>query len=207
MEEKKLEEALDEIRKTKERKFDQTVELIINLKKFDIKRYSVNTFITLPNKIKDKKTCGFLEMHTDLIDTIPKAAFLKYKDKKELKKLVKKYDFFISSSNNMPAVATVFGRVLGPSGKMPSPKLGIILQENNEEIKKVLEKINNSIKIQTKEPSIKIPVGKTTMPNKSICDNIRYAYNYIVNELPNNKENVKSIMIKLTMTKPIKIKI
>ena len=203
----KLDKALEELRKSKERKFDQTIELIVNLKKFDIKKNSINTFIILPNKIKDKKICGFIEIKNELIDTIPKGAFPKYKDKKELKKLVKKYDFFISSGPNMPSVATIFGRVLGPAGKMPSPKLGIIMDESDSEVKKLISRINNVVKIHTKEPSVKISIGKVSMSDDKIIENVKSAYDSILNELPNKKDNVKTILLKLTMSKPIKIEI
>lgn len=207
MESVKLEKALEELRKNKERKFDQTIELIVNLKKFDIKRNSINIFIPLPNKIKDKKICGFIESKSDVIDTIPKGAFPKYKDKKALKKLVKNYDFFIASGPNMPSVATTFGKVLGPAGKMPSPKLGIIMKENDEEIKKLISRINAVIRIHTKEPSIKLSIGKLSMPNDKIIENIKSIFDSLLNELPNKQENIKTILVKLTMSKPIKVEI
>ena len=50
-----LKKTLAELRKNKERKFDQTVDLIINLQKFNIKKDSVNLFINLPHKVKEKK--------------------------------------------------------------------------------------------------------------------------------------------------------
>lgn len=205
METLKLEQALAKLREEKQRKFDQTVELIVNLKRFDIKRNSINTFITLPNKIKSKRICGFIDFKTDLIDIVPANTFIKYKDKKELKKLVMNYDFFISSGKNMPSVATTFGRVLGPAGKMPSPKLGILMNENEEEIKKLIEKINHVVRINTKEPSIKISIGKSSMSNEKLSENITSAYTSILNELPNKTENLKSVLIKFTMGKPIKL--
>ncbi|MEM3074490.1 MAG: hypothetical protein QW727_00930 [Candidatus Pacearchaeota archaeon] len=207
MEVMKLEQAFEFFSKEKKRKFDQTIELIVNLKKFDLKKNSINVFIILPHKIKDKKICAFIDSQSNIVDTIPKAAFQKYKDKKDLKNLVKNYDFFIASEKNMTSVATTFGRVLGPAGKMPSPKLGIIINENDDEIKKILDKINRSIKINTKDSSVKIPIGKYSMERQKIIDNIKSAYISILNELPNGKENVKNIMVKLTMGKPIKIEI
>src|SRR3989339_226727 len=80
--------ALKELRKENVRKFDQSVDLIINLQKFDIKRSAVNLFAFVPNKIKEKKIAAFLEGQSDLIDTITKEDFKKYNDKKVLKKLV-----------------------------------------------------------------------------------------------------------------------
>ena len=203
----KLDKALEELKKSKERKFDQTIDLIINLKKFDIKKNNINTFITLPHKIKNKKICGFIEIKSNLIETIPKSGFPKYKDKKEIKNLIKEYDFFISSGANMPAVATTFGRILGPAGKMPSPKLGILFNENEDEIRKLIDKINVVVKIQTKEPSIKIPIGKSSMKDNEIIENVQTAFNSILNELPNKTENIKSLMIKFTMSKPIRFEI
>ena len=53
--EEELKKALKELRKTKERKFNQTVDLIINLQKFDFKKTPINIFVNVPHKIKDKK--------------------------------------------------------------------------------------------------------------------------------------------------------
>jgi len=201
-----LKNALIELRKSKERKFDQTVGLIVNLQKFDIKKNSINLFILLPNKVKDKKICGFLESKNANIETIIPEEFKKYKDKKELKKIVNKFDFFIAQGSVMPKVATTFGRVLGPAGKMPSPQLGILMNVNDKEIDDLKKKINTSLKIKTKESSIKIAIGKQSMKDEEIIENIIIVYNTLMKELPKNKENIKNVELKFTMTKPVKIK-
>ncbi len=203
----KIEEALLEIRKQEKRKFEQSIDLIINLKKFDVKKNTINLFANLPHRIKDKRICGFIESKTDLINTIPKAEFSRYNDKKKLKKLIKDYDFFIASAPNMPSVATTFGRVLGPAGKMPSPKLGILISENEKEIGNLIEKINNVTRVQAKEPSIKIIVGKEKMKDEEIIENVKSIYQAVLNELPNKKEQIRSVMIKLTMGKPVKVEL
>ena len=79
------------------------------------------------------------------------------------------------------------------------------MSENENEIKKLVEKINSVIKINTKEPSIKISIGKSSMKDEQLSENIRSAYNSILNELPNKTENLKSVLVKFTMTKPIKL--
>jgi large subunit ribosomal protein L1 len=191
---------LKELRKEKKRKFPQTVDLIINLRNFDAKKQSINLSVDLPYKFKEKKICAFLTKKSELVDTITKPEFGKYKDK-ELKKLVSKYDFFIAAASLMPAIATSFGRVLGPIGKMPSPQLGILQEENNKAIEYVLNKINKVARIRSKEPSLKIAVGKEDMKDEEIV------YNKILDALPRKKENLKSILIKFTMTKPRKIEI
>ena len=204
---KDLEKALVELRKGKERKFDQTVDLIVNLQKFDLKKNSVNLFISVPNKIKDKKIAGFLETKNPNVETITKEQFKKYSDKKELKKLVKKFDFFIAQASLMPKVATAFGRVLGPAGKMPSPQLGIVMNADEKTITELKKKVNNSVKIKTKEASVKLAVGKQSMKDEDIIENALTIYNALLKELPRDKENIKNVELKFTMTKPQKINI
>ena len=202
-----LQKALIELRKEKERKFDQTVDLIINLQKFDSKKNAINLVVSVPHKIKEKKIAAFLESKNANIPTIIGDEFKKYSDKKELKKLVKKFDFFIAQAKLMPKIATVFGKALGPAGKMPSPQLGIMMQVSDDAINELKNKINNSLKIRIKESSIKLPMGKQSMKDEDIIENILTGYNAIIKVLPKKKENIKNLEIKFTMTKPQKIKI
>lgn len=201
--------ALQELRKSEEstRKFNQTVDLIINLQKFDPKKNNINLFLSVPFKIKDKKIAGFLEVKSSEVETITPADFKKYSEKNELKKLEKSFDFFIGQASLMPRIATIFGRALGPSGKMPSPQLGILMNPDEKSIKALKEKINSSVKIKVKESSIKLAIGKQSMKDEEIAENILSVYNAILKILPRGKDNVKNIEIKFTMTKPQKIKV
>jgi large subunit ribosomal protein L1 len=202
-----LENAINELRKEKERKFDQTLDLIINLQKFDVKKNAVNIFISVPHKAKEKKICAFLEIKNNNVDTITKSEFKKYSTKGEIKKLARKYDFFIAQASLMPLVATTFGRALGPTGKMPSPQLGILMNVDDRAITELKVRINNSVKIRTKEASIKVPIGRQSMKNEELVENIITVYNALLKVLTKGKENIKNMEVKFTMTKPQKIKI
>lgn len=200
-----LQEGLAELRKNEKRNFDQSVDLIVNLKGVDLKRDNVAAVFTFPHQLKEKKICAFLEKKSDLVSTVTPAEFGAFKDKKALKKLVKQYDYFMSVAKLMPQVATVFGKVLGPAGKMPSPQLGIVMQETEPAIKQELAKVAKSVKIRAKEASIKLSVGKESMKDADLTSNIDAAFNAIVNALPTKKENIRSVMVKTTMSKPIKV--
>jgi large subunit ribosomal protein L1 len=202
-----VKEAIAELRKSEKRKFEQSVDLIINLKGIDMKRDNVSAVVSFPHLIKEKKICGFFTKKNDIVDVISQPEFQLYKDKLALKRLVKKYDFFIAVAPLMPAVATTFGKVLGPAGKMPTPALGIIMQENDKAIKDLVEKISKSVRIKMKEASIKISVGREGMKDEQIAENLSTAYNAIVNALPTKRENVKSTIVKLTMSKPVKVEV
>ena len=78
------------------------------------------------------------------------------------------------------------------------------LKKNIEELKK---RINNTLKIKIKEASIKVPVGKQSMEDKDIIENIGSIYEAIEQALPKKKDNVKNISLKFTMTKPQRINV
>jgi len=202
-----IKKALVELRKNKERKFEQSVDLIINLQKYELKKNQLNLFVAMPHPIGKKKIAGFIDSKNDLIDTIPKSAFLKYKDAKEVKKLADKYEFFIADAKLMPAVASTFGRVLGPTGKMPSPQMGILMNPDEKSLKDLIEKINRSIKIRNKEPSVKVKIATEKMNDEDIIENYLAIYNAVLKGLAKGIENVKNLEIKFTMTKPIKIQV
>jgi len=196
-----------EINKDKKRKFDQTVDLIVNLKEFDVRKEAFNIFVEVPNKVKNKKIAGFFNGDNNLIDVIKKDEFGKYKEKKDMKKLVRNYDFFISNAKLMPAVATAFGRILGPVGKMPSPQLGILTLEEDSAIKEIIDKINSNVRIRVKEPSIKIGIAKESLDDDKIVDNAVAVYRKILDTLPKKIDNVRNVKIKLTMEKPVEVDI
>jgi large subunit ribosomal protein L1 len=206
----KFVKAIAELRKQESEKhkkvgFDQTVDLIVNLRDYDVKRTPMNLLIELPNKVKDKKVAAFFEKKSDVIDTITKEEFGSYSDKVKLKKLIKEYDFFIANAKLMPAVATTFGRTLGPSGKMPSPQMGILPNETPEAIKALVKRIGTVVKVRAKEPSVKIAIGKASLTEEQIAENASIVYNKIFAVLPKKNDNLKSVLIKFTMGKPVKV--
>jgi large subunit ribosomal protein L1 len=206
--EKNFLEAIEKIKASEKKvNFDQTVDLIINLKEFDVRREAFNIFIPVPNKIKDKKIAGFFEKDSTIIDSIRKEQFGKYKEKKDVRKLIKQYDFFVANAKLMPAVATSFGRVLGPVGKMPSPQLGILPVEDDKMVEAIVNKINSTVRVRVKEPSIKIAIAKQSMDADKIAENALAVYQKILETLPRKRDNIRNVKIKLTMDKPETVKI
>jgi len=200
-------EGLKKLRKESEKRgFDQSVDLIINLADLDIRKTSINLFLSLPHKVKERKICAFLEKKSGAVDKIITKAEISSLDKKEIKKLAKEYDWFIASASVMPTVATVLGKILGPLGKMPNPRFGgVMMKESEDAIKATITKLKNSINIRPKETSVKIGIGKESMQDKELAENAEAIYNALLAALPRKKENIKSILLKFTMSKPIKI--
>lgn len=201
-----IKEALKELRSQKKRKFIQTLDLIVNLRQFDVRKEALNTFVTIPNS-NDKKIGAFLTKKSKLVDTITELDFPKYNETKDIKKLARKYDLFIAVAPMMSKVATKFGRVLGPLGKMPSPQAGIIPKDDDETVKVMLEKMKKVVRVRNKELAIKLPIGKENMEDSKLEENIIGVVKGLEGKLPRGKENIKEILIKFTMTKPVKVEI
>jgi large subunit ribosomal protein L1 len=199
-----IKKALAELRNEKKRKFVQTVDLVMNLKNFDVRKEALNTFISIPHG-HEKKLAAFFTKRSKLIDTITEEDFVKYKEMKDVKKLAKKYDAFIAVAPMMGKVATKFGRVFGPMNRMPSPQAGIIPQETEEMTKMMIEKMNKSLRVKNKEMAIKLPIGKEDMGDDELAENIQAAIKGLTKALPKGIDNVKEVLIKFTMTKPIAV--
>ncbi len=208
----------DALKRAKEisnkRNFKQSVELIINLKGIDLKNpeHAVNIFVPLHyGRDKNLKICALIgpELLAQAKGVCDNAIsvddFGKYSDKKKMKKLANEFDFFIAQATIMPKIATAFGRVLGPKGKMPNPKAGCVVPPNAN-LKPLYERLQKTLRIATKnDPLIQCSVGKEDAKDEEIIDNILTVYNALVHALPNEAHNIKSIFLKLTMGKAVKV--
>ena len=196
------------------RNFTQSFDLIINLKGLDVKKqeHQIDTFITLPHsRGKKVKVCALVgpelnEQAKGIFDSvIISDNFEKYKEKKETKKLANSFDFFIAQVNIMPKVATVFGRVFGPRGKMPNPKSGSVVPPNSN-LKPLYEKLQRTVRATTKSaPLIQCGIGSEDMSSNDIVENALMVYSSLLQVLPNEKHNIKDIYVKLTMGRPVKV--
>tara|TARA_Y100000310_G_scaffold58160_1_gene53424 strand:- start:1413 stop:2060 length:648 start_codon:yes stop_codon:yes gene_type:complete len=206
--------ALQEARKNaKKRNFSQTIELIIGFKGLDLKKpdHQLDFYMQVKHPWKETKVCGLvaeelLESSKKALDnTIFAEEFLKYKEKKVIKKLAREYDFFVAQANLMPKVAQTFGRYFGPINKMPNPKSGCVVPPNAN-LEALKARLNRTIRIFVKIiPLLQLGVAKEESKDEDIADDILAIYDQTVHHLPAEQQNVKSVYVKLTMGKAVKI--
>jgi len=194
------------------RNFLQRFDFIANLQDIDIKKpdEKIDLFVTLPHGTgKDIKICAFVD---DALISEAKKEFYKaiHKDecgalsrnKPEMRRLAKECDFFVAQANLMPDIASNFGKILGPKGKMPNPKAGCIIPPKAQ-LKPLKERLKKLVRLQTKnEPIVKCLVGSENMDDAAIVDNILAVHTALVHALPKGEANIKSMFLKLTMGKP-----
>lgn len=206
-----IEKAIENlIKNSKKRNFIQTIDLIVNLKNFDIKKEKINFYFEIPYVVKEKKICIILEKDNENLRKILDVILWKDIENlslKEFKKIEKKYDYFITQSKLITLIAKNFGKILGPRKKMPDPQLGCIINEIEEDkIKRLVEKLKKTIKITNDGNSVKLAIGKENMEIKKIKENFEAFYSKLIQNLPQGEANIKEILIKLTMSKPTKLK-
>jgi large subunit ribosomal protein L1 len=197
-----IKDAIAELRKEKKRKFVQTLDVIVNLKEFDVRKEALNTFISVPHA-GEKRIAAFLTKRSNVLDTITELDFEKYKETRDMKKLAKKYDYFIAVAPMMAKIATKFGRVFGPMSKMPSPQAGIVPKDDDDTVKAMFDKMQKVIRVKNKEMAIKLPVGKEDMKDSDLQENIEAVLAGLEKVLPRGKENIREVIIKFTMSKPV----
>ncbi|MBI2654470.1 50S ribosomal protein L1 [Candidatus Woesearchaeota archaeon] len=199
---------------SEKRNFKQSFDLIINLKGIDLKKqeHQIDAFITLPHSRNRKaRVCALVgpelkAQAEQICDSVILADnFERYKDKREIKKIANSFDFFIAQANIMPKVATTFGRIFGPRGKMPNPKAGSVVPPNAN-LKPLYEKLQKTVRITNKSaPLIQCSIGTEDTDINLLAENASAVYNAIIHLLPNEKHNIKDIYLKLTMGKPVKV--
>ncbi len=216
MDMQQLTQSLKQLRETSpKRNFTQSVDLIINLKGLNLKKPEnhVELYLFLQHgKGKPNKICALVgpelkeEAEAACDKTIQEKDFDAYaKDKKLAKKLAAEFDFFIAQANIMPKVAAAFGRVFGPRRKLPNPKAGCVVPPKFN-FKPLVERLRHTIKAAAKErPLIQVSVGNQAMTDEQLKENILNVYNQVLNKLPGEKNNLKSVYVKYTMGKAIQL--
>ena len=215
MEDKQIIDSLKGLKEGPKKKFKQTIDLIINLKNLDLKKpdEQVDTFLLLPRP-KGKKTRVCALVGPELLDQAKKSmdSFVAQSDfenfqknKGKAKNLAESADFFVAQANIMPKIAMTFGRVFGPRGKMPNPKAGCIVAPNAN-LEAVNEKLQSTVRLLAKKQLIiQTIVGNEESPDEDVKENVKAIYNSLMHSLPQGNNNIKSVYLKYTMGKPVKL--
>ena len=202
------------IKKAKEsekaRKFQQSIELILVFKDIDVKKgFAINETIQLPKKMsKSASVCiiaagdlGIKAKNAKADRVMNEAELVQLgKNKRESRKVINKYDFFLADTKLMPTVGKVLGQLLGPRGKMPTPI------PFNAPVESLLERFRTSVGVKVKGSlSLSCKIGEESMEDADLAANASAVAATIEKKLPNGDKNIRKIMIKTTMGKAIRL--
>jgi len=217
MDKKTILSAIEALRKeSPKRGFNQSVDMILNLKGLNLKdpTHKVEVFLPLPHPRSRKvEVCAIVDDSLVLeakkacdvviaLDRLQEEA----KKKREMKKLARRMEFFITQPHLMKEVAGALGKILGVKGKMPNPKSGCIIPPKAP-LAPIVERLRKTVRLITKNDAIiKCSVGDENMKDDALADNISAVYNAVLNALPQKENNLKSVLLKLTMSAPVKVR-
>jgi len=211
---KDIKTKIKEVRElSKKRNFSQNFDLVINLQNMDLKKpgHKVDLGVTLSHPIKSKKLkiCSIIDHGIsgaeDVFDkVIYNDDLLAMKGNMEkIRAVIHSYDKFVVQANLMPIFAQILGRYLGPMNKMPSPKLGMIINPKTP-LKELFDKIQKTVHVQTKKNLVlQMTIGSETESDEVIAEDIEHIFTAVVHALPNQLNNLKNVNLKLTMGKKV----
>ena len=213
LDKKTIVDALKEAKaKSGGKKFNQTVDLILNIKEIDMKapEGKIQEIVELPHDTgKPNKICVIasgelaLKARKANADNVIERTDLDAMagKKKDLRKLAEDYDVFIAEAPLMALVGKTLGPVLGPRGKMPIPVPPSV------DIAPLLTKHRKTVLVRMRnQPIIQVSVGSESMSEEQLYDNIQAIIKVLEVKLKRGLKNIEVVFIKTSMGEPVKIK-
>jgi large subunit ribosomal protein L1 len=114
------------------------------------------------------------------------------------------FDVALATPDMMPVVGRL-GRILGPQGKMPNPKVGTVTMD----VRKAVEESKaGKVEYRTDRTAIvHMTVGKTSFPDEHLLDNYRAVIEELIRAKPAAAKGkyVKGVTVSSTMGPGVKI--
>ncbi len=195
-------EILDLVKKNSTTKFDESIDvcLRINLKQSKGGDLSLRSTVNLPNGSGKKNILAVL-CEADKVDEAKKAgADIVGADDLIEKIASKKFNFskLICTPAMMGKIGK-YGKILGPKGLMPNPKLGTVSNDITKSIKDIktgLIEIRND-----KDGNLSSTIGRKSFATEKLLENYNHFIESIKKEKPDTLkgEFIKNIFITSTM--------
>ncbi len=191
-----------------QRKFTQSIDLTLNFTGIDFSKADqrLNVEVKLPNGkgresrviffgddrnlVAKAEAAGAKVIHSNELPTISN-------DKAAMNELLA--NELLAQPALMPQIAKSLGQFLGPRNKMPKPAIGA-------DVGGMISSISKSVFIRSKGkylPTIHCTVGTEKMDVNEIAANIDEVISTFTKKL--GKQHIKSVYVKLTMSKPLKL--
>lgn len=210
MDRKKITESITKALEGKgARKFTQSLEFIVNFRNIDFTKAEnrLNIDVILPKgKGKEQKIVVFADGQAALeaksagaAEVIDSSGIARLAgDKARLSSYVKSVEF-ISQPNLMIQIGKSLGQVLGARGKLPRPIAGGTVKDAVEQARRRVRLVSKGKYL----PVAQCVIGSEAMGVDDLVENFEAAYEKVKNKVL--EPNIKSVYVKLTMGKIVKV--
>ncbi|MDG6244190.1 MAG: 50S ribosomal protein L1 [Methanolobus sp.] len=212
MADKNIIEAIEKLfADSSERKFQESVDLAINLKNLDMSqpKNRVDVEILLPHgRGKDLKIAVFAKGEVGLQAKEAGADYVYSEedlaeigaDKARARTVANQCDFFIAEVQYMAQIGKSLGAILGPRGKMPAPLAP------GKNVADLIKSARGSIRIRSKDKlTFHVAVGRKDMDIQKLAENIETVLSRVEQSLDKGKHNIKAIYVTTTMGKSVRV--
>ena len=203
-----VKEALDLVKKNSTAKFDESIDvsLKINLKQSKGGDFSLRTVVNLPNGSGKKNKIAVL-CESEKVDEAKNAGADVVGSEDLIEKIAAgKFDFtkLICTPGMMSKIGK-HGKVLGPKGLMPNPKLGTVANDIGKAVKDIKTGL---VEIRTdKDGNLASTIGRKSFPTEKLLENYKHFIESVKKE---KSDTIKGEFIKgafLTSTMGISYKV
>ena len=203
-----IEKIIDTAKSNANAKFVESIDLSfkINLKKIKQADSSLRTALELPNGSGKKVKVAVLCDENKLNDAKKSGAEI-FGSEDLIKKISSggiNFDKLVCTPSMMSKMGKL-GKILGPKGLMPNPKLGTV----SDDIISTVQKIKNKlVEVKNdKDGNIGISIGRKNFTTKQILENLKYVFENLKKDKAPifNAENIKNVYLSSTMGLSYKI--
>ncbi len=204
----KFEQILKELKNGSGVKFVESIDVSmkINLKKIKGADNNLRTLIDLPHGNGKKIKVGLL-CDENKMDEAKKSGADVVGSEDLLKKISDKninFDKLICTPSMMSKIGKL-GKILGPKGLMPNPKMGTV----SDDLAKAVDKIKNkSIEVKNdKDGNLSFSIGRKSFQENKLLENLKSAFEFLKKEKSSifNSENIKKVYFSTTMSPSLKL--
>jgi large subunit ribosomal protein L1 len=193
------------IEKAPKRNFQESLEIIVNLRNIDMAqpKNRIDETMLLPHgtgRVEKIAVLGKGDITTQAkaagVDLIigPEEIERLGGEKREARQMADTYRFFLAETAVMPLVGRFLGTRLGPRGKMPQPI------PQGVDIGPIVERLRKSVKFRTKDKkTFHVKVGSTGMNPDDIAENIDAVLKKVEANLESGVMNIRSVYVKTSM--------
>ena len=205
-----LKDIIDLVKKNSTTKFDESIDvsLRINLKQSKGGDLSLRTVVKLPNGSGKKSKVAVLCEPNKIEEAKKSGAEVVGSDDLIEKIASGKFDFTkLVCTPGMMSKIGKHGKVLGPKGLMPNPKLGTVTNDITKTVKDIktgLIEIRND-----KDGNLASTIGRKSFSSEKLLENYKHFIDSVKKEKPDNikGEFIKNIFITSTMGISYKVRV